>query len=51
MTKEITLEGPPDLRRIYATAALRRSRSGDALPDVRVSRAGVRVDLHRAEHA
>ena len=45
MTKEITLEGPPDLRRIYATAALRRSRSGDALPDVRVSRAGVRVDL------
>ena len=45
MTKEITLEGPPDLRRIYATAALRRGRSGDALPDVRVSRAGVRVDL------
>jgi acyl dehydratase len=45
MTKEITLEGPPDLRRIYATAALRRGRSGDTLPDVRVSRAGVRVDL------
>ena len=45
MTKEITLEGAPDLRRIYATAALRRGRSGDALPDVRVSRAGVRVDL------
>jgi acyl dehydratase len=45
MTKEITLEGAPDLRRIYATAALRRGRSGDALPDVRVSWAGVRVDL------
>ena len=45
MTKEITLEGPPDLRRIYASAALRRGRSGDALPDVRVSRAGVAVDL------
>ena len=45
MTKEITLEGPPDLRRIYATAALRRGRSGDVLPDVRVSRAGCGVDL------
>ncbi|MGO4598699.1 MaoC family dehydratase [Terrabacter sp. 2RAF25] len=45
MTKEITLEGAPDLRRIYATAALRRGRSGETLPDVRVSRAGVRVDL------
>ena len=45
MTKEITLESAPDLRRIYATAALRRGRSSSTLPDVRVSRAGVRVDV------
>jgi acyl dehydratase len=45
MTKEITLEGAPDLRRIYASAAFRRGTSSDTLPDVRVSRAGVRVDL------
>lgn len=45
MTKEITLESAPDLRRIYATAALRRGSSSDTLPDVRVSRAGIRVDL------
>ena len=45
MTKEITLESAPDLRRIYATAALRRGSSSDVLPDVRVSRAGIRVDL------
>ncbi|GAB3871169.1 MaoC family dehydratase [Terrabacter terrigena] len=45
MTKEITLEGAPDLRRIYARAALRRGGSSDTLPDVRVARAGVRVDL------
>ncbi|MGW5237932.1 MaoC family dehydratase [Monashia sp. NPDC004114] len=45
MTKEITLDSAPDLRRIYATAALKRGRSTEDLPDIRVSRAGVRVDL------
>lgn len=45
MTKEITLDGAPDLRRIYATAALRRGNDGDILPDVRYSRAGIRVDV------
>jgi acyl dehydratase len=45
MTKEITLESAPDLRRIYATAALKRGSSSEELPDVRVSRAGVRVDV------
>ena len=45
MTKEITLEGAPDLRRIYATAALRRGNASDTLPDVRWSRAGIRVDV------
>jgi acyl dehydratase len=45
MTKEITLDQAPDLRRIYATAALRRGSSSDALPDVRYSRAGIRVDV------
>ncbi|CAN7377760.1 MaoC/PaaZ C-terminal domain-containing protein [Terrabacter sp. LjRoot27] len=45
MTKEITLEASPDLRRIYATAALRRGNASDTLPDVRWSRAGIRVDV------
>ncbi|GAA2743304.1 MaoC/PaaZ C-terminal domain-containing protein [Terrabacter aerolatus] len=45
MTKEITLDGAPDLRRIYATAALRRGNDSDTLPDVRYSRAGIRVDV------
>jgi len=45
MTKEITLESAPDLRRIYATAALRRGNSSGTLPDVRYSRAGIRVDV------
>ena len=45
MTRRTTLDGPPDLRRIYATAALRRGSSSDQLPDVEVSRAGVRVDV------
>jgi acyl dehydratase len=43
MTQRTTLDGPPDLRRIYATAALRRGSSSAELPDVEVSRAGVRV--------
>jgi len=45
MTKEITLESAPDLRRIYAMAALRRGNASDTLPDVRWSRAGIRVDV------
>lgn len=44
MTREITLDGPPDLRRIYATAALKRG-AGQELPDVRVVRRTVAVDL------
>jgi acyl dehydratase len=45
MTKEISLEAAPDLRRIYATAGLRRGNASDTLPDVRWSRAGIRVDV------
>lgn len=45
MTREITLDGPPDLRRIYATAALKRGASREELPDVRVVRREVAVDL------
>ncbi len=45
MTKEIALGSAPDLRRIYATAALRRGNASGTLPDVRYSRAGVRVDV------
>lgn len=45
MTKEITLDGAPDLRRIYATAALRRGNTSDTLPDVRYSRAGIRLEV------
>lgn len=45
MTKEITLDGAPDLRRIYATAALRRGSDSATLPDVRYSRAGLRVEV------
>lgn len=43
MTKEITVDQAPDLRRVYATAALRRGSSSGTLPDVRYSRAGIRV--------
>ncbi|MER7070484.1 MaoC/PaaZ C-terminal domain-containing protein [Terrabacter sp. NPDC000476] len=45
MTREITLDGPPDLRRVYASAVRRRGAAGDTLPDVRCSRTGVRVDV------
>jgi len=45
MTKEISLEAAPDLRRLYATAGLRRGNASDTLPDVRWSRAGIRVDV------
>jgi acyl dehydratase len=44
MTHQILLEGPPDLRRIYATAALKRGSGRHELPDVRAVRRGVRVD-------
>ncbi|EWT05887.1 dehydratase [Intrasporangium chromatireducens Q5-1] len=44
MTRELVLEGPPDLRRIYATAALKRAAGHDGLPDLRVVRRGVTVD-------
>lgn len=45
MTREITLDGPPDLRRIYATAALKRGADRETLPDVRVVRRGIHVDV------
>jgi len=45
VTKEIALGSAPDLKRIYATAALKRGSSSDTPPDVRVARAGVRVDV------
>jgi acyl dehydratase len=45
MTRQIVLDDAPDLRRIYATAALHRGRAGGDLPDVAVSRARVSVDL------
>ncbi|WP_404387045.1 MaoC family dehydratase [Humibacillus xanthopallidus] len=45
MPKVITLDAAPDLRQIYVSAALRRRRVGDSLPDVRVARAGVAVDV------
>ncbi len=43
MTRHTALDGPPDLRRIYATAVLRRGSSSEELPDVEVSRSGVHV--------
>jgi len=45
MPKVITLDGAPDLRQVYVSAALKRRRLGDSLPDVRVARAGVAVDV------
>jgi acyl dehydratase len=45
MPKVITLDAAPDLRQVYVSAALRRRRLGDNLPDVRVARAGVTVDV------
>lgn len=45
MTTELTYETAPDLRRIYAAAALRRGSGGETLPDVRAARSGIRVDL------
>ncbi len=45
MPKVITLDAAPDLRQVYISAALKRRRGGDILPDVRVARAGVTVDV------
>lgn len=45
MPKVITLDAAPDLRQVYVSAALKRRRLGDDLPDVRVARAGVAVDV------
>jgi acyl dehydratase len=45
MPKVITLDAAPDLRQIYVSAALKRRRVGDTLPDVRVARAGVSIDV------
>lgn len=45
MPKVISLDSAPDLRQIYVSAALKRRRVGDTLPDVRVARAGVAVDV------
>ena len=45
MTKEITLDSAPDLKRVYAAAAFKRGNPSDTTPDVRVSLAGVRVDV------
>jgi len=45
MPKVITLDAAPDLRQIYVAAALKRRRPGETLPDVRVARAGVSVDV------
>lgn len=54
MSREITFEGPPDLRRVYAAAALKRGADHDRLPDLRAVRRGVTVDtdnLARYAHA
>ena len=45
MTREITFDSAPDLKRVYAAAVITgRGASGD-LPDVRAVRRGVRVDV------
>jgi acyl dehydratase len=44
MTPEIVLDGPPDLRRIYARAALKRGADRERLPELCVIRRGVTVD-------
>jgi acyl dehydratase len=43
--KLITLDAAPDLRQVYLSSALKRTRVGGHLPDVRVARAGVTVDV------
>ncbi|EWT01643.1 dehydratase [Intrasporangium oryzae NRRL B-24470] len=45
MTTTLSFDTAPDLRRIYATGALRRGSDSETLPDVRAVRDGIRVDL------
>lgn len=45
MTRETTLDTSPDLRRLYATAALRRGNDRGTMPDERVALAGIRVSV------
>jgi acyl dehydratase len=45
MTQELTYKTAPDLRRIYAAAAVRRGSAAETLPDVRAARSGIRVDV------
>lgn len=45
MTRETTLDTPPDLTRLYATAVFRRGNDRDAVPDERVGLAGIRVSV------
>ena len=45
MTREITFEAAPDLRRIYATALVTGRGAAGPLPDARAVRRGVRVDV------
>lgn len=44
MTRELNFDGAPDLKRIYARAALKRGTAGETLPDVVARRGGVLVD-------
>ncbi|HEU5144885.1 MAG TPA: MaoC family dehydratase [Dermatophilaceae bacterium] len=45
MTREIVFETAPDLRRILARALLRRGSGGETVPDVRVVRRRIRIDV------
>lgn len=45
MTREITFERSPDLKRVYATAMVTGRATSGPLPDVRAARAGIRADL------
>lgn len=47
MTRELTFDRAPDLKRIYAQAVGRRGVGGDSLPDVVAVRRGVLVDPDR----
>jgi acyl dehydratase len=45
MTREITFETAPDLKRIYATALVTGRRTTGPLPDASAVRSGIRVDV------
>ena len=47
MTREITFEAAPDLKRIYATALVTGRGTAGPLPDVRAVRRGIRVDVEK----